>query len=141
MQLPSQQGWDKRGMGNGERGKIMEMSVGLFPFPPYPLPISSWLPLNGAFLRRVNLGLFRDWESFTEQEPLNVVEEKILRVGTSEIQPIVIDDLGLLLKPTGPARLANLGGDSLSEFIRKRRKTNCRSLFATMFAFNIFGHY
>lgn len=36
------------------------------------------LPLNGAFFRGVDFGEVR---SFAEEEALNVVEEKILRVG------------------------------------------------------------
>jgi hypothetical protein len=102
-------------------------------------PSSS--PLDRSFFRRVDLGLFRYWEGLAEQEPFDVIEEKVLRVRIGEIQPVVIDDLSLLLEPSGPTRLANLGGDSLPEFIRKRRETNRRPLLATVFTFNVFGHY
>jgi len=105
----------------------------------HPSPSAS--PLDRSFFRRVDLGLFRYWEGLAEQEPFDVIEEKVLRVRIGEIQAVVIDDLSLLLEPSGPARLANLGGDSLPEFIRKRRETNRRSLLATVFTFNVFGHY
>jgi hypothetical protein len=99
------------------------------------------LPFDGAFFGSVDFGLVRRWQGFAEEKPFDVVEEKVLRVRAGEIQAVVIDDLGLLLEPTGPARLTYLSGDSLPEFVWKRRKANRGSLFATVFAFNIFGHY
>jgi hypothetical protein len=103
--------------------------------------LPSSLPFDGTFFRRVDLGLFCSGQRFAKQKPFDVVEEEVLRVRAGEIQAVVIDDLGLLLEPTGPARLTYLSGDSLSEFVWKRRKANRGSLFATVFAFNIFAHY
>ena len=58
------------------------------------LPPSSRLPLNAAFFSGINLTLR---QAFIEKVALDVVEEKILRVDCGEIQPVVIDDLRLLL--------------------------------------------
>ena len=95
------------------------------------------LPLNAAFFRRVDLGLNG---GFAEEETFDVVEEKILRVGVREVQTVVIDDLCLFLQPTTPARLADLRGDALTEFVRKGREWKRRALLATMCAFDSVSH-
>ena len=67
-----------------------------FPFPFSLLPLKD-LPLHGAFLCRVNLGLFCHWQRLAKQETLDVIEEKILGIGTGEIETVMIDYLRLLL--------------------------------------------
>src|ERR1700687_1480940 len=73
-------------------------------------------PLHGAFLRCIDLCELR---RIAKKKALDVIEQKILRVRVSQIETIVIDDLRLFLEPAGPAGLANLRRESLSEFIRK----------------------
>ena len=118
------------------------MGTTLPTFTSYPLFRSpeGVLPLHGPFLRRVNLRLFGHWQRLAKQESFDVIEEKVLGVGTGEIQTVMIDYLRLLLKPGGPARLADLFGDSLSQFVREGRKANRRSLLVAVFAFDVVRH-
>ena len=120
--------------GEGRKNKKAARTQRLFILHP------SSLPLHGAFLRRINLCLFVDGKRFVEEEPLDVIEQEILRVRTGEIQTVVIDYLCLLLQPRCPAGLTYLGSDSLPEFVGKRRETDRRSFLTTMFAFDIVSH-
>jgi hypothetical protein len=88
------------------------------------------LPLHAAFFGGVDLGGLRN---FTEEKPLDVIKEKVLRIGAGQIETVVIDDLSLFLEPGAPARLTNLGGDSLSQFVGKRSEPKPRTLLSTMF--------
>ena len=65
----------------------------------YPLPSSHFpfLPLHCSFLRRINFRLFCHWQRLAKQKALDVIEEKILGVGTGEIQTVMIDYLRLFL--------------------------------------------
>ena len=121
----------EQGSGNraGEQGKRETEGASRFPFPftlflysPLPSSLFSCSPFNAAFLRRIDLGLFCHRQSFGKQVTLEVVEEKVLRVGTGEVEAVVIDDLRLLLQPAGPARLTNLSRDSLPEFVGKKAR-------------------
>src|SRR5688572_26097242 len=89
----------------------------------------TFLPLDGAFFGRVDLG--EVW-GFAEEEAFDVVEEEILSVGIREIEAVVIDNLGLLLQPATPARLANLRRDPLPKLVWKWREPQSRALLATM---------
>jgi len=96
------------------------------------------LPLDGAFLRRIDLGgLLRD---FAEEKSFDVVEEERLRVWIGEIEAVVIDDLRLFLQPPAPARLTNLGADSLSERVGKRSVSERGAFLAAMCAFDHICH-
>src|SRR5689334_4072575 len=100
-------------------------------------PNAQASPLDAAFFRRIDL---RDLRCFAKQKSSDVVEQKRLRVGVREIQSVVIDDLRLLLQPATPARLTDLRGDSLPQFVRKRREWQRRTLLATMCALDGVWH-
>ena len=74
------------------------------------------LPLHGTFFGGVDLRLL-DLNAFAEEESLDIIEQKVLCVRIGEIQTIVIDYLCLLLQPTAPARLADFGCNSFSQFV------------------------
>src|ERR1051325_9290419 len=84
------------------------------------------LPFHCAFFRGVDLGLLGGGQRFVEEEPFDVVEQEIVRVGVGEVQTVVIDNLSLLLQPGSPARLADFCRDALPELVWKRRKANRR---------------
>ncbi len=73
----------------------------------------SSLPFHAAFFGRVDLRLFVDGQRFVEQIALDVIEQKILRVGVGQIETVMINNLRLLLQPARPAWLTNLERDSL----------------------------
>ena len=75
-----------------------------FPFPCSPFPYH----FHRAFFSGVNLCLFIDWKRLAEEEPLDVIEEEILRVRAGEIQSVMIDYLRLFLQPGSPAGLTDL---------------------------------
>src|SRR6185436_5677180 len=77
----------------------------------------SKLPLNSSFFCCVNFRNFRCVGHVPKQKAFDVIEKEILGVGTGEIEAVVIDDLGLLLQPSGPTRLADLSGDALAESV------------------------
>src|SRR6266850_1754516 len=78
------------------------------------LLMQSRSPLHRAFFRRVDLCLlFRHGQRLSEEVSLDVIEQKILRVGTGEVETVMINDLSLFLQPTGPARLTNLSRNAL----------------------------
>ena len=95
------------------------------------------LPLDGAFLRRIDLG---GLGHFTEEKSFDVVEQESLRVGIGEIETVVVDDLRLFLQPPTPARLADLAADSLSERVREWGIAERRPLLATVCAFDCVSH-
>src|SRR6266550_3936456 len=109
---------------------------------PASLPIAAIflpLPLHCPFLRSVDLRL-GDLGNFTEQESLDVVEQEVLSIGGGQIQTIVVDYLRLFLQPATPTRLAYLGRDSLTKFIRQRCKSQRRTVLATVLTFNSIRH-
>jgi hypothetical protein len=127
----------KRVKGNGERemgrkgdGEKLVNQLPLFPFTRFPPVV---LPLHAAFFGSVDLGRLRN---FAEEKTLDVIKQKVLRIGVGKIQAVMIDDLRLLLEPGTPTRLADLGRDSLSQFVGKRSEPQSRSLLSTMFAFD-----
>ena len=73
--------------------------------------VTAVLPLNSSFFCCVD---FRDFWYVAEQIAFDVVEEEVLSVRTGEVQPVVIDDLRLLLQPVAPTYLANLRGNPLA---------------------------
>jgi hypothetical protein len=97
----------------------------------------SKLPLNSSFFCCVD---FRNRRYVAEQKAFDVIEKEILGVWTGEIQAVVIDDLGLLLQPSGPTRLANLGSDSLAESVGEWCESERRTLLAAVCAFDCFRH-
>ena len=119
-------------------GTLLPLPLIVFPYSPFSS--EGVLPLHGPFLRRINLRLFGHWQRLAKQKSFDVIEEKVLGVGTGEVQTVMIDYLRLLLKPGGPARLADLFGDSLSQFVREGRKANRRSLLVAVFAFDVVRH-
>src|SRR3989338_7893663 len=56
-----------------------------------------------------------------KEKCLRLGHEHLPRRGIAQVEAIVVDDLGLLLEPVFPARLANGGHDSSAEVIGKRR--------------------
>ena len=72
------------------------------------------LPLHAAFFGSINLRRLR---GFVEEKPLDVIEQKVLCIRVREIEPVVIDDLRLLLQPRSPAGLANLSRNTLAQFV------------------------
>ena len=71
--------------------------------------------LNDGWLRvktRFDLAAADDLRDFPKEKPLDVIEQKVLRVGTCKIQAVVIDDLRLLLQPSSPTGLAYLSRNS-----------------------------
>src|SRR5205085_10539188 len=91
------------------------------------------LPLNRAFLRSVDL---RKFLIRAIKETFHVVHEKALRFWIDKVQPIVIDDASLGLRPFSPAWLANFSADFLSEFSRQWCITKRRSLLPTTGTFD-----
>ena len=52
----------------------------------------------------------------------------------------MIDDLALFLKPAAPARLTNLVGNPLSQFVGKRCEADSRALLTAMLALDRFRY-
>jgi hypothetical protein len=77
------------------------------------------LPFDRAFFRRIDL---RQLDALVEQKDLQIIEQKIVRIGTRNVQAEMIDELILLLQPFFPARLTDFVINSLPELVRKRRK-------------------
>src|ERR1043165_6208250 len=100
----------------------------------------SNLPLNSSFFCCVDFCNFGCVGDIAEQKAFDVVKKEILRVGTGEIQAVVIDDLGLLLQPPAPTRLANFGGDALPKGVGEWCESERRTLLATVCAFDGFRH-
>src|SRR6267142_4326958 len=118
------------------------MSNGKWKIIPLPLAIAARflpLPLHRAFLRSVDFRL-GDLGNFTEQESLDVIEQEVLSIGGGQIQTIVVDYLRLFLQPATPTRLAYLGRDSFTKFIKQRGKSQRRTFLATVFTFNSVRH-
>src|SRR6266850_6379104 len=105
----------------------------------FPSPRFLPLPLHRAFLRSVDFRL-GDLGKFTEQESLDVIEQEVLSIGSCQIQTIVVDYLRLFLQPATPTRLAYLGRDSFTKFIRQRCKSQSGTFLATVFTFNNVRH-
>src|ERR1044071_9336358 len=101
---------------------------------------TSELPLNSSFFCCVNFRNLGCVGDVAKQKAFDVIEKEILGVGTGEIEAVVIDDLGLLLQPSGPTRLADLGGDALAESVGERCKSERRTLLAAVCAFDCFSH-
>lgn len=89
-------------------------------------------PFDRAFFRSVDL---RQLDAFVEEKNLQVVEQKIVRVGARNVQAEMIDQLVLLLQPFLPARLADLVVNALPEFVRKRRELHLLALAPAARAF------
>ncbi len=83
------------------------------------LPV--FLPIDCPFLRGIDL---RQVDAFVVEKDLHIVEKELVRIGVRHIEAEVIDKLFLLLLPLGPAILAHLGTDLLTEFGRYRRKAD-----------------
>src|ERR1700687_2789839 len=79
--------------------------------------LSRASPLHSAFLGSVDLGQLR---GFLEQKAFDVIEKEILSVRVGEIEAVVVDYLRLFLQPRRPAGLADLGRDSLTQFVGQR---------------------
>jgi hypothetical protein len=77
----------------------------------------SFLPINRAFLRSVNL---REFNALVEQKDFQIIKQKIVRIGIGNVQTEMINQLILLLEPFFPASLANFIINSLPQFIRQR---------------------
>ena len=86
----------------------------------YHLPFTSYhsrLPVNRSLFRRIDV---RDLNSFVEEEDVHLVEEELVRIWVRNIEAEVVDELFLFLLPLGPAALADLSPDLLSELSRDR---------------------
>jgi hypothetical protein len=96
----------------------------------------SALPVDAAFLRRINL---RQFDAFVKEKNLQIVEQKIVRVRAGNVQPEVIDKLVLLLQPFFPAGLTDFVINALSQFVRKRRESHLFILAPAARAFEFFA--
>jgi hypothetical protein len=96
------------------------------------------LPFNTSFFCCVDFG---DLRCVIEQKAFDVVEEEVLSLGIGEIQAVVINDLCLFLQPGAPTWLANLGSNSLSESVGKRRESESGALLAAVCAFDCVSHH
>ena len=70
-----------------------------------------------SFLRRIDLC---DLDAFVVEKDVHLIEQKLVRVRIGDVEPKVVDQLFLLCLPFGPAILADLGSDLLSELGRDR---------------------
>ena len=97
------------------------------------------LPLNGALFCSIDLR-FRYLLDFAEEESPDVIEEKVLCIGTGKIETIVVDDLSLLLQPATPTGLAYLSCNSSTQLVGEWRESKCRPLLATVLTFDCVSH-
>ena len=100
--------------------------------------INGKLPFNRSFFCCVD---FCDLRYVTEQKAFYVVKKEVLSVGTGEIEAVVVDDLCLLLQPSAPTRLANLGGDALPEGVGERSESERWPLLPAVCAFDCICHF
>jgi hypothetical protein len=93
------------------------------------------LPFDRALFRSVDL---RQITRLAVKEAFHVVDQKTLRFRITEIESVMIDDPGLGLQPFGPAELANLLRDFLSQIGRQRGPAERRALLLAASTFNFF---